>query len=100
MEELDRKSSARGILDRLMSYTWVIQSIYWKYADQVVYDQDKQRAKKILHDVYGFKDIYELLPAEVDDVKLMDHVRTLMSIDIMQNPEATGVMTKIDNKNL
>lgn len=81
----------QGILDRLMSYNGVITQVYWKYADKIVYDQSRERAKNILYHVYWYKDIFELLPPELDESKTIDHVRTLMQIDIMQTPEMTSM---------
>lgn len=78
-----------------MSLGAVVTNIYWKYSDLVIYDQSKEKAKRLLYTVYGYKNIYEILPPELDDQKTMDHVRTLMSIDIMQTPEATQVGEKI-----
>ena len=80
------------LIDRFMSRTGLMSSIYGKYADNIIYDQTKERAKQILYHVYGYKGIFALLPPELDEVKTMDHVRTLMQIDIMQNnPELTSI---------
>jgi len=59
-----------------------------------VYDQEREHAKRILYEVYGYKDIYDLLPPVLDEVKVMDYARTLMQIDIMQSPENTSIGIK------
>lgn len=86
----------RSILDILMSAEWLITNIYGKYADSVVYDQSKEKAKQKLYHLYGYKNIYKVLPPELDEVKIMDHMRTLMQIDIMNNPEMTAIQGKIN----
>lgn len=85
-----------SLLDKLLKREWIITGIYWKYSDNVVYDQDKEKAKNMLYSLYGYKDIFEVLPPELDDQKTIDHVRTLMSIDIFQNPETTSLEAKKD----
>jgi hypothetical protein len=91
--------SNQTLLDRLMSYNGVISQIYGKYADKIVYDQSRERAKHLLYHIYWYKDIFDLLPPELDEQKTMDHVRTLMNIDIMQNPETTSIWEKIISRN-
>ena len=87
-----------NMLEQLMWYNGIVTQIYWKYADNIIYDQSREKAKHILYHVYGYKDIFTLLPPELDEVKTMDHIRTLMQIDIMQNnPELTSVWSQMVN---
>ena len=91
----------KKILDELMSYNGIVTQVYGKYADNIIYDQTKERAKQILYHVYGYKGIFALLPPELDEVKTMDHVRTLMQIDIMQNnPELTSIWSQNIENNI
>lgn len=54
------------ISERFLSNIWLFENMLWKYAHLVAIDQDKERIKRILSDVYGFKDINELFPQELD----------------------------------
>ena len=54
------------ITDRFLHVVGLFQNVLWKYADQVAYNQDKEQIKKVLHEVYWYKDIYDLVPPELD----------------------------------
>ena len=57
---------SKKISDKFLSNIWLFENMLWKYAPLVAIDQDKERIKKILFEVYGYKDIYDFLPAELD----------------------------------
>ena len=48
----------------------LFSNILGKYSDLMAYDEDKERAKKILYEVYGYKDIYEVCPPVLDEDKV------------------------------
>lgn len=50
----------------------------------MVYDQHRETAKKILYEVYGYRDIYKVLPPVVDMRKTIDVVRTLQAMTLQE----------------
>lgn len=73
--------NSEKIIDRFLQNRGLFPNVFWKYTDQVVFDSDKEKAKLILYRVYGFADIYEVLPPEIDENKIMDYARTFMQMD-------------------
>jgi hypothetical protein len=45
----------------------------------MAYNDDKERAKRILCDVYGYTDIHELCPPEIDQNKVKRFFDTVFS---------------------
>ena len=59
------------VTDRLLQVVWLFENVLGRYADDVAYNQRKELAKKMLAEVYGYKDIYEFIKPE-RDVESMD----------------------------
>lgn len=70
---------SKKISDRFLSNIWLVENMLWKYAPLVAIDQDKERIKKILCDVYGYKDIYDFLPQELDQESMDKLLRTVFT---------------------
>lgn len=58
------------IVDRLMSNIWLFENIFWKITDNVVYDEQKEKAKLFLDKIYWKKDVREIFPKELDTQKV------------------------------
>lgn len=67
------------ILDRLMANIWLLENIFWKYKDLVIFNQTKEKYKRFLFILYDKKDTYELFPAEIDEDKFPKTLNTLFS---------------------
>ena len=70
---------SKKISDKFLSNIWLFENMLWKYAPLVAIDQDKERIKKILYEVYGYKDIYDFLPAELDQESMDKVLRTVFT---------------------
>lgn len=70
---------SKKISDKFLSNIWLFENMLWKYAPLVAIDQDKQRIKKILYEVYGYKDIYDFLPEELDQEAMDKVLRTVFT---------------------
>ena len=70
---------SKKISDRFLSNIWLFENMLWKYAPLVAIDQDKERVKKILYEVYGYKDIYDFLPQELDQEAMDKVLRTVFT---------------------
>lgn len=70
---------SKKISDRFLSNIWLFENMLWKYAPLVAIDQDKERIKKILYEVYGYKDIYDFLPQELDQEAMDKVLRTVFT---------------------
>lgn len=53
------------ITEKFLSNVWLFESMLGRFAPLIAIDQDKQKIKKILCDVYWYKDIYDLIPDEL-----------------------------------
>lgn len=62
-----------------MSVVWLVQNTLGRYSNDIVYRQDKEQVKKILFEVYGYKDIYEFIPPEVDTENMDKFLRTVFT---------------------
>ena len=67
------------LLDKLLSVQGIFENIFWKFVNQVVYNQRKERIKNILFSVYGYKDTYEIFPPEVDRENMNSILKTMFT---------------------
>lgn len=67
------------ITDKFISVVWLVENALWRFSNDVIYNQKKERCKKILSEVYWFKDIYEFMPAEVEQENLDKFLRTVFN---------------------
>lgn len=63
-------SNTKKIVDSLMSNIWLFENIFWKITDNVVYDENREKAKLILKKVFHKKDVDDLFPRELDMIKV------------------------------
>jgi len=57
---------SKKISDKFLVNIWLFENMFWRYSNLIAYNQDKERIKKILAEVYGYKDIYDFIPPELD----------------------------------
>jgi len=69
----------RPITERFLSNIWLFENMFWKYANNVAYNQKKEKIKKILFEVYGYKDIYEFFPPELDNERVNKVLQTIFT---------------------
>ena len=65
------------IMDRLMLVVGLFESVYGKLTDLIVYDNDKEKGKRILKEVYHKTDVDSLFPPELDEQRF-DRVSTIL----------------------
>ena len=56
----------KKITEKFLSNIWLFENVLWKYSDHIAIDQGKENIKKILYEVYDFKDIYEIVPKQLN----------------------------------
>lgn len=49
--------SKEGLLETYTKKIWIFETIFWKMLNYLVFDQDIERKKHILENVYWFEDI-------------------------------------------
>ena len=69
----------KRISDKFLSNIWLFENMLWKYSWLVAINQDKERIKKILFEVYWYKDIYDFVPAELDKESMDQVLRTVFT---------------------
>jgi len=67
------------ISERLMRPVWLFTNILGKYSDAMAYDEEKEQAKKILYEVYWYKDIYNVCPSVIDEDKMKRFLDTVFT---------------------
>lgn len=76
------------VVDRLIRPIWLFENILWKYSELVAYNTKKEFAKKALAEVYGYKDIYNVIPNEIDEEKFSKFMNQVFSYhEILPNNE-------------
>lgn len=67
------------IVETLVRPIWLFENIFWKYANQIAYNNEKEMAKKILAEVYWYVDIYDFFPSEIDEEKMNKTLNTIFN---------------------
>lgn len=67
------------VTDRFMQVVWLFENTLGRYADKVAYNQDKEQIKKVLAEVYGYKNIFYFVEPELDDESVDRFFRTLFT---------------------
>lgn len=70
---------SKNITNKFLSSIWLFENVLWKYSDKVAINQKKERIKKILADVYGYKDIYDFIPTEIDNESMQKFLNTVFT---------------------
>lgn len=67
------------IIEKFITNIWLFENVFWKVTDLIVYDTEYEKAKRILSQVYWYKDVYDLFPAELDERKVNETLKTLFT---------------------
>jgi hypothetical protein len=67
------------VVDRLIRPIWLFENILWKYSELIAYNTDKELAKKTLAEVYWYRDIYSVIPNQVDEEKFNKFLNQVFS---------------------
>ena len=67
----------QSIIKKLMTNYWLFENMFWKYGDDILYDQERQLARRILKTAYWKTDVDLFFPECVD---MTDYHQTLKTI--------------------
>lgn len=67
------------VTDRLMEVIWLFENVLGRFSEDVGYNQRKELAKKMLCDVYGYKDIYKVVKPELDAESMNQFMKTVFT---------------------
>jgi hypothetical protein len=71
---------SKKVSDKFLSNIGLFENMLGsKYAKLVAINQKKERIKKILYEVYGYKDIYNFFPEELDQDSVDKVLRTVFT---------------------
>lgn len=70
---------SKKISDRFLSNIGLFENMLGKYANLVAINQEKERIKKVLYEVYWYKDIYDFIPQELDKESMDKVLNTVFS---------------------
>lgn len=71
------RTDRQTILKKLMTNYWLFENMFWKYGDDILYNQERELARKILKNAYNKDDIDLFFPEQVD---MDDYHATLKTI--------------------
>lgn len=67
------------ITDKFLSVVWLFENVLWKYSNNIAYNQKREKVKRLLKEVYWYKDIEKLFPPELDDASVDRFLRTVFT---------------------
>jgi len=67
------------ILKKLMSNVWLFENMLWKYWDNVLYNTEKEMAKRFLKNVFHKRDVNILFPEEIDKEDYNSTLKTIFT---------------------
>jgi len=65
------------IVDKFLSNTGLIPNIFGRYSDKMIFSTEKEKAKNILFNVYWYKDIFDVVPQQVDEDQTINLIKVL-----------------------
>jgi len=69
----------RKIEDKFLAFTGLLEQIYGKITDLIVYDARRERRKKVLSHVYGYVDVEDCFPPKLDRRSVENQIKMLAS---------------------
>lgn len=73
------------ILKKIMTNYGLFENMFWKYGDDILYDQERELARKILKNAYGKTDIDQYFPELVDMADYKETMNTIFTYYDNQN---------------
>ena len=70
---------SKKITKKFLSSIGLFENVLGKYSDKVALNQEKERIKKILFEVYGYKDIYDFIQPELDKEGMDRFLKTVFT---------------------
>lgn len=70
---------SQKITDKFMSVVGLFENTLWKYSNNIAYNQKKEQAKRVLSDVYWYKDIFDFVQPELDKEWVDKFLRTVFT---------------------
>ncbi len=73
------RTDRQTILKKLMTNYWLFENMFWKYGDDILYDQERELARKILKNAFWKKDVDVYFPEQVDMEKYNSTLKTIFT---------------------
>lgn len=77
------------ILKKFVSLNGLLKKIFWELHDNIVYDREAEFCKRMLREVYGFKDSDKIFPQMLAEARFH---KTMETIFRFFKPEATWII--------
>lgn len=79
------RTDRQTILKKLMTNYWLFENMFWKYGDDILYNQERELARRILKNWYGKTDIDQFFPEQVDMDDYNSTLKTIFTYYDQQN---------------
>jgi len=73
------RTDRQTILKKLMTHYGLFENMFWKYWDDIIYDTDRELARKILKEWYNKTDVDKYFPEQVDVEKYNTTLKTIFT---------------------
>lgn len=77
----------KKISDKFLTNIWLFENMFWKYSNLIAINQRKEFIKKILYEVYGYKDIYDFYPMRLDNESVDKVLKTIFTYHEMPHEQ-------------
>ena len=62
-----------------MQVVWLFENTLWRFSENVAYNQDKEQIKRVLDQVYWYKNIYTFVKPELDEEAVDRFFKTIFT---------------------
>jgi len=76
----------KWLTDKFLTHLWLFNNVFWQFSNNILLDTEKEKVKKILFTVYNLKDVYDVFPWELDEVKLDRTLKTFFQHESRPDP--------------
>jgi hypothetical protein len=84
----------KKVTEQFLAVVWLMESVLGKYTKEIVYNNQKEKYKKILCDVYWYSDSYEVFPPEWDNMAVERFMDTVFRYNNIQSIDNNDLIKK------
>jgi hypothetical protein len=80
------------IFDKLVKQSWLYEKIFWKLLPDLVYDQEIEKRKNVLKNVFWFRDVWEVFKKDIERREFENLSKIIFKYQELQQPK--NIITK------
>lgn len=75
------------IFDKLVKQSWLYEKIFWKLLPDLVYDQQIEKRKNVLKNVYWFRDVDDVFKKDIERWEFENLSKIIFKYQELQQPK-------------